>query len=937
MVTILQTGKSIYDIEQMMLDLSKEYFKNEDGTDLDIAKIRAGLYGWLSATQANLAFNNILTKSNLYDEHFLNTARLSSSVYNKAKIHGYDVNLATPATMEVVIGLKVSDILEVANITGSPFIISNNDKFSAGGYDYSLMYDIEVTYNKNYGDFSKSTISAVYNMEDANLDIGIYDISSPYLSSYVLEDEQMFFVKASLFQVTRKEHEFIYNSDDTFKNISFDLSFTKQLAGFNVYYKEDASADAVKLTAYYGVLGDPNISYEKFCNYDYPDSTSLKISFFNNTTNFTPNDESIISVELFETDGARANFTFSGNLTANFNDPNYYKYTIYSKAITPSTNGSDRPTDNDIKIGLLNYIQSKGEIITENDINNYLSKIEKTYDSSNSEFKLIKYRDDFTKRSYDALVLLKDSNNKTVPTNTINLKIGKKFIDDDAFDYFKKSSDSSLINVPSGTFIVYKRYVNNNNNVFFTYSDYKIMTHSDHNLFSESSLIKGALSWLEYYMVNESSYRIYKTVYDIIIDKNKFLRAYYNKSSVNEKYKLNISQMNQVFNKTFLISDVSIRRNSISSSAASNIYEFNFDISSNIDKKYVNINAAGVDKNQLHAVILFYSKDGDDRTYHGFKNCKLDINEEIKDPYSFYANVESVNRTEKYGTSVLKLFPIDPDTGDVTASIIQEIEVPNSVRVSILLSYDPGANLNSFFPQTMENPLNYAIDLANPDIYDVIEDGLPTMTGLIDVINVLEVETTTDIVLNDSMTDVMQSDITYTGFEYGIKNVPVVEHRYIDVIANFDFFIQTLTNYEKMFNSILGVIRQGTTVNMKFYNSYGISKLFSVGETFVDIKLTIHLRGEINNQLKLTMKNHIVAFINNINTDEVNKFSFSNLTTSLENTFPEISSVILRELNGAKVYNIVESSDYVEVPEYLNIVFDEETDGYDVDIEFINH
>jgi len=917
------TGKSTYDIESYIYELSTKFFKNQDGTNIPVNKLRNGLYGWLSETQSNLAFNSISTKSGLYEENFINTAKLPQTIYNNAIMYNFNVNLAEPAILPVKLNIKFVDIINISRRSEQVFRISNSTVFQTNGMNFKLRYDIIIEYKLIGSNITDGSLSATYDKSTEQFDT--FDTYDKLIPINYNPDTGMVTLVVDLYQLEKTVTTFEYIEQDSFLNKSFKVNFFDQLSKFRVFYKETPYSERIELNTYLGseeVNFNPN---EKKCNYEYNGTNSLNILFVSNT-GFRPSNNSIIEVETYTTVGSSGNINYNGSLIPVFDNKFYYDLNITTTPIGVGSGGLDKPSPNEIKARLLAWIQSKGEMITDTDIDNYIKSIQSQYLKNNSKFTMTKDQNDLLSRSYKSYVLLKDNDNIVIPTTTVDLSLSYTIIESNDMDYFKKSMDGSKVLIPSGSYIVLKKTVQTNMEgyvIAYNYSDYTVSQYPEENLFNENDMLRGSDNWLSYYRKYPDAYTVYKTPYDILIDSVPFLRAVYYRTSLDDTYQVNKYNMNHLFGKSFTITEFDIYRNSMNGTD-NDTYTLSFELNTNVNKKYINNNIlSGPDRNQINAIILFFTKDDDgNRTYYGFKNCVFDESSN-GNPYKFYSEFKTLYKMDEYDSTYLKLFKIDSETSTVVSNTLQEVKVPRDVNISILVNYDPndGNSIESYFQPTSDNQLQYASNTTAPDLYDTAIDGSGTTIGLVNIINVLEVESVEPVKIFVSLGNVVSSNITYTGQSYVIKELPLITADYIENDERFQFFINAITNYENMFKTILSRIDGSSSLNLKYFNTCGKSSNFTINNTDINISCVIGLREQYTPILEKNIIKHIVSFMNNINDIDINRFSFSNLSTSLENNFPQISSVFLNDINGLRVYEIDEKN-VSDIPEYLNIGYD---------------
>jgi len=139
-------------------------------------------------------------------------------------------------------------------------------------------------------------------------------------------------------------------------------------------------------------------------------------------------------------------------------------------------------------------------------------------------------------------------------------------------------------------------------------------------------------------------------------------------------------------------------------------------------------------------------------------------------------------------------------------------------------------------------------------------------------------------------------------------------------------------------------LENNTSVNLKFYNTYGPSKYFHSRtidgiNTNITMKLSITLYDTYTQDLDFKIKNFILDFIEKINESSANTFAISNLIRELEKNFEDIRYIEFEELNGHEInsdgnqiiyYDYPSIKDMTKeqlinyVPEYLNVHIDKE-------------
>jgi len=143
------------------------------------------------------------------------------------------------------------------------------------------------------------------------------------------------------------------------------------------------------------------------------------------------------------------------------------------------------------------------------------------------------------------------------------------------------------------------------------------------------------------------------------------------------------------------------------------------------------------------------------------------------------------------------------------------------------------------------------------------------------------------------------------------------------------------------------LLENNTDLDLKFFNTMGISKNFS--SDIIDLRLNFQVKlnvidtdGSIDQSIKLA----VVAFIEAANASLDQRFSTSNLITMLESTITAISYIQLYSINNSNIQNVeaVTNPDLNTVsyvPEFLTVKKLSGTDNfgnsylYDITITYL--
>ena len=185
---------------------------------------------------------------------------------------------------------------------------------------------------------------------------------------------------------------------------------------------------------------------------------------------------------------------------------------------------------------------------------------------------------------------------------------------------------------------------------------------------------------------------------------------------------------------------------------------------------------------------------------------------------------------------------------------------------------------------------------------------------------------------------------------YDVPVIKKIENVTQDEIKHFERFIELLNSQYDYMKEILYKKTNNYSVDMKFYNTYGRSNNFIIGEeeqvinkVNCNIKLRVYaeLKSEADRLIQ-DMKLFIKEYFEDINKENNEGIFISNLIQQLENTFSYLRYVVFESINGydtliqtienntMDINTLSKQDRIIFIPEYLNIEED------DIEITLIN-
>lgn len=627
---------------------------------------------------------------------------------------------------------------------------------------------------------------------------------------------------------------------------------------------------------------------EPFCYYKLKNENLLELTFTTRENYFKPLFNSEIKVEYYTTSGSEGNFElYTGYDVEVYR--NYEKYENNARVPVIAITESASTTGKD-RPDLLDLRDRVADCFATVDSYTTESDLQRHFNSfdilNDVRVSFIKKRDDIFDRLYTAFSIGKDSYGSYYKTNTLQLKIYNS-----QFDHQFEQSDRKLLK-PSNVFI----YDGASTDTMIKINDEDILDLSFNNKF------------------------IYQNPFLMTVANNGVVGYYLN--NINDKIQLDYEYVNDSSMVQFICNNLYVYRSSLS---GENTYKFKVHLTAtDMDIESPMIDENGNDTGRVHVVLSFLFKNGKEAAYI---ECKQTSFEQEGLKYVFEGEVT----TDDFIS----------DTETVRLYGLKDM-VDGSDRVSMIPMTNLKMNVYTFFEYDNKNTSHSYTHLP----------GFENTT--------LTNKYTTELTRVELITplSMLKSHMTWEKDQFGstyilIKDVPVMKWKEKineEDILEFDRFMQILSSQYDYMDEIMSKKTNNYSVDMKFYNTYGRSNNFVIGDEHevlnhvnctLELKVYPFVKSE-GAQLVQDMKMFIKEYFESINKDVNEGIFVSNLIQELENTFSGIRYLKFVSLNGydndyqsientaVDVTTLEKSKRIIFVPEYLNIELD------DIIIELLN-
>jgi hypothetical protein len=918
----INNSLSLQEIQSSFLDIARKYLSDKNGDELDVNTLKSGFFGWSLETLGQIVKDDIITETFLLDEPFLNTAKLPQSVFNFAVKNNYEIYNSTPSRGKAIFNILYTDIKD--NLEENQFKIDRKTNFTINNLNFMLPYGITI----KAIDGKEPIVS--YDIKEKNFD---HSFDSPYLikNLFVNSDDgkEYLSIIVDLYQVELTTKYFSNENLNVNIDPEYSIEFSEQLASFNVKYKVMENLDYTYLEKY---LSEESLTFNNdslyYCTYYLKDSNDLHIKFSKSTGGFSPEINSILEMEVFSSKGSLGNINYNSDLQHTWlGYSNITSNVIFLNPLNSVLNGKDQESLKEIKSGILRKVQSNNVLITDIDIKNYFQQFQSYF--TNNLIEISKSRLDSIKNEFFVFLLFKDSLDRIIPTNTINLTLKQ----DANFNLFDDLTTNDNKSIKAGSYLVCKKkfsdvegivYNNSNNCVLYDASN------NDIPLFEDDE--SAALYDIAYYIDRPSLYYVYNSIYGLAIKNDPFIRCNYYRTFINEfkplkTVAINNENIHQIFANSF-----SINRDQFTS----NKYNITLSLSSVLDNTS--------DLTKLFSRMFIYDIDDNEKKYHCNVIGVPTFNEEtnkVDVKFELYTNdvFNNDNKLQIIDNANFHLYnnPILEEA--YVESVYDEIFLPENIHIDFLVSYNFDSEITptSFNVTDIEDNITEVLDHSNLSECNGVTYDLQ-------FVNCIKMSSIGEVKLFNDINNITTSDITFNAEnEVIVKDIPVVDSNfYTNEDDEWKQLLRNISYYEELLESSIDLNRNNTNFNFKFFNTKGNSLNTTSNFTNFSLNLEVILNnGYTSNDIDVNLKTFITQIVENIN-DKNDYITLSNITTAIENNFPnEIKGVVIQLINNQKLEKIeniseenLKQNNNNYIPEYKNVDYDFELDNYKILIAY---
>lgn len=818
-MTTTRNYSSIYNIKDFARNaLMPKYFDVNEVNDLNV-----GLLGMTTELITSGFEDNFNTVSMYLKELFPNTATMSETIYTYASLFQISELFATPASMDIILMVKESDILTLGTINGNvrEFVVDCDTIIDVQGLQYMLDYDVKIRAKRYLDDY---IFTSVYDFEYRNsLNPST---SSPYIKNirYNGEEGKYIGLMVTVHQVNKFKQEEVIINNTRINYPKFKIQYDDMLANFEVFYKSPNMTEETQLTKR---LKNSVPIEQPFCYYSFKDNNEIEISFSTREKSFHPDFNSDIRIEYYTTKGTKGNYPlYKGNIMDMVVSPQSERYqylssvTMFAIPQTDSMGGSNTLAFDDLKKIVNEKFSTINTITTENDLLQYFDNAKYRM---GSHMLFVKKRDDVFERLFTAFTMLKDRNNELIHSNTLNLELNLEDIG--------SAPDEKTAVIKPGTIMKYR---------------------------------EGSIDTVEITQQmgrSEEDFRFVNPfLINIITEPSTSVGFYLN--SINQKFPLNYQFINDECPVQCICNNVEITRDALH---GDDFYELSIDLLNTSGMEpYPVFHDNGEWTENLKVKCIFKDQESSkDLCYIDFQFITYDAEASVM-TFKAKLNTDDVltlnNRLRVTGVK-------DIITGKTSTKMIGF----SDIVIDICVFYKSNEIENHKY-SNLEDLNQYKIS----NIYSSIDHPVSLVYSF----------------------DIIRSQLSYladSDKSIKLRFLPLFSAYDMIDKDKFDDTIDRLRNQYNFLTSVLKLLENNYSIDMKFYNTYGRAKIFTVDDgTLLDrvncaIRFDLFLLpGSDDSQVLNNVRAFISEYFENLNLSVDNSVKISNLIQEIENTFIDV-------------------------------------------------
>ena len=410
-----------YGFMQAFMKLAEKCFSQVPDTT---ETTKLGMFGYLTEIASHASKSSQFHRNMMYNEFFLNTAMMPTTIYNTAESEGVELKASRPSSCTIILEIEKTKLLSLIDSNESGWLTIDRDDFlvKLDTTDFRLPYSLIFSRNANgirglYKSVPITNGSITIPAETPLFDT-VYNFQSNFsvpIKEYYDDTKKATMVSFSIvvFNVKFDYQEDVYADTSNSSISKYMIDFADKYVGATAFQRSNENDDWTPLKIITSSLksagSDPSVYLKRL------DSDTVLFYFGRGERSYIPVNGMNLKFVVATTDGENGNFTFKGTPAISIDKVDYASE-FSSWVFSSPAGGTDEDSLMTHKKDIYTNRTRAKLLGSETDLNEFFAST--SVGNEKSKVLVFKERDDLITRQFNAFCLLSDDT-CTYETNTI--------------------------------------------------------------------------------------------------------------------------------------------------------------------------------------------------------------------------------------------------------------------------------------------------------------------------------------------------------------------------------------------------------------------------------------------------------------------------------------------------------------------------------------
>jgi len=413
---------------QAFMKLAEKCFPQVPDNAEDTTK--AGMFGYLTEIASHSSKASQFHRNLLYNEFFLNTAIMPSTVYNTAESEGVELKASRPSSCTLVVNIEKTKFLSLIDASDTDWLVINREDFLVNLDDVEFRLPFSLIFSRNANGIKGyyRSISISDGGRTWSAEAPLFETQYDFKNNFSVPIKEFFDPAANatmvsfsilVFNVIFEYYENIYTDSSNASISKYMIDFENKYVSATAFERVNEEDEWQQLEVVTSSLKSVSeTSHSVFLKR--LDSDTVLYYFGRGDRSYIPENGTFLRFIVATTNGENGNFTFKGTPAISIDKVDYASE-FTSWVFSSPAGGSDEDSLMTHKKDIYTN-RTKAKLLgSENDLNEFFAST--SVGNEKTKVLVFKKSDDLINREFNSFCMLSDDT-CTYETNTIpNVRI----------------------------------------------------------------------------------------------------------------------------------------------------------------------------------------------------------------------------------------------------------------------------------------------------------------------------------------------------------------------------------------------------------------------------------------------------------------------------------------------------------------------------------